>query len=203
MTNLRTLYLGRFQIFHNGHLNIVKHIDSQPDTGLIVIGIGSAQYGRNSKHPNLPLVMNPFNYSEREEMLRMSLEGELSRPYQIIGINDIHVCENWLNLVCAKTHCEILYTNTRRERNLFESAGIETRPVPIKDGYHAQFVREAIADHNDYAKLVPAGTQRWIKKNGIENLLAEFYAANPESVEEVHALQRKNGTTMYFSGMKI
>ena len=57
MEKLNALYLGRFQIFHKGHLEYAKFIDADPDVGEIVITVGSAQYSRLNKHPDLPWIL--------------------------------------------------------------------------------------------------------------------------------------------------
>ena len=35
---MRALYVGRFQPFHNGHLEVVRHILSRADELILVIG---------------------------------------------------------------------------------------------------------------------------------------------------------------------
>ena len=58
------LYIGRFQPFHNGHKLLVddafKHCDK------LIVGLGSA----NAR----PSPKNPFSLSEREEMIKTSLD---------------------------------------------------------------------------------------------------------------------------------
>lgn len=195
---MKALYLGRFQIFHNGHLNIIKHIESEEDIGELVIAIGSSQYSRDNKHPALPLIINPFTYEERETMLEMSLNGQVNKPFTIIGIRDTHVCDLWFNLVMHYAKPDVLYTNAAREIKLFESKGIQTRRIPIaKEAYHAQVVREMIMNGDDYEKYVPKGTDEFIKKYGIETMLKNFYKEHPDELESIHERDRKRGIITY------
>ena len=55
----RGLFLGRFQPFHLGHLDVIKQALKMVDE--LVIVIGSAQYSHTFE--------NPFTDSEREEMI--------------------------------------------------------------------------------------------------------------------------------------
>lgn len=60
------VYIGRFQPFHNGHLNVVKQALSIADRVLILVG--SSNSART--------VRNPFTYEERREMIASSLISE-------------------------------------------------------------------------------------------------------------------------------
>lgn len=54
------LYVGRFQIFHNGHLDAINQINNKE----VMMGIGSSQ----EKGITLK---NPFSYKQREDMLKI------------------------------------------------------------------------------------------------------------------------------------
>jgi nicotinamide-nucleotide adenylyltransferase len=60
----RGLYVGRFQPFHNGHLDAIKYALNSVDE--LVIVIGSAQYSHHSH--------NPFTAGERLTMVRRALD---------------------------------------------------------------------------------------------------------------------------------
>ena len=62
-----SMIVGRFQPFHNGHMDVVRKCASESEH--LIVGIGSAQY---SHHPE-----NPFTAGERYMMLEGALEEEL------------------------------------------------------------------------------------------------------------------------------
>jgi nicotinamide-nucleotide adenylyltransferase len=196
----RALYVGRFQVFHNGHLSYAKFIDQDPEVGEIYIAVGSAQYSRHKKNPHLPWILNPFTFEERKSMLEMSLEGELEKPITVVPVDDLHNCPRWFSLIDRLTEPDILYTNSTKEIKLFESNGIATRPVRAQGGYHAQVVREMIMHGDGYHKYVPKGTVKWIEEFGIEQILREFYGAHEDEIEVVHGMQRRDGIEPYDPG---
>ena len=63
---ISSLYIGRFQPFHFGHLSVVKKIIEKGE--FLIIGIGSAE-------DNF-LPENPFTASERWEMITLALDFE-------------------------------------------------------------------------------------------------------------------------------
>lgn len=191
------MYLGRFQMFHKGHLDIAKYIHDQPDTQNLIFLIGSAQYSRYNKHPFLPGVLNPFTSEERTDMIQRAVTHDLKRRYEIINVPDLHVCDRWYDLVMHKARPDVLYTNEPKEIDLFGSHGTHTRRIPVGEGYHAQVIREMIAYGDHYDHLIPKGTKVFIEEKGIEKILRDFYEGNMHDMAEVHAMQRKKGIRMY------
>ncbi len=199
----RVMYVGRFQIFHNGHLNIAKYIDSRPDTGEIVAIVGSSQYSRYKKNPEIPWILNPFTGEERKCMLEMSLEGVLTKPFRVVPIEDTHNCPKWFESIDGSVIPEIFYTNEPKEIKLFESYGIPTREIPKQEGgFHAQVIREMIANGDNYRNYIPTGTTRFIDRFGMEDILRDFYNQHPEEIEIVHQMQVRDGITPYDANMK-
>ncbi len=193
----KALYLGRFQVMHNGHLYIAKHIDQTEDIESIVFGIGSMQYNRNNKHPFLPKVLNPFTFEERKEMLEITLKEEIKKPYELIGIRDFHDCPKWAAHIADLTDAEIVYTTSPSEIKEFVKLGFGIRPTPVKDEFHAQIVREMIANDNGWRKYMPEGTRKWIEANNMDKVIADFYKVHSDEIEEVHKMQIERGEARY------
>ncbi|MBT7902348.1 adenylyltransferase/cytidyltransferase family protein [Candidatus Woesearchaeota archaeon] len=194
----RGLYLGRFQILHNGHLHVLKHIDQEPDIDEILINIGSSQYSRTNKSFEAPWIINPFSYEERKALVDRSLQGEITKPYKIIALQDQHYCPSWIASVFhANPEFHVFFSNTARERDLFEERGIESRGIPIKDKFHAQIIREMIAYGDDFSQYVPKGVVEVVRERDLSRILREFYAEHAEEIDEVHAMQRKLGIACY------
>lgn len=194
---MRGIYIGRFQIFHNGHLNVVKFMDKSEDITKIVIAVGSAQYSRFKEHPYLPSILYPFTFEERKEMLDFAFKDELSKPYEIIAVNDVHMCDIWAKQLIYLTNPGVIYTNTRKEIESFEKNNVLTRRFPVGGSYHAQVVREMIADKNNWQKYVPEGVKNFIENNNIETILGDFYAEHQKEINLVHNMQIRDSITPY------
>ena len=83
MTDVKySVYLGRFQPFHNGHLKCVKEALNNSDKLLIVIG--SAQESRTKR--------NPFSFLERKTMIKEILKNENIDPNRVVfmGLDDLN-----------------------------------------------------------------------------------------------------------------
>ncbi len=194
----KALYLGRFQIFHKGHLNIAKFIDSEPDISKIMIAVGSCQYSRFSKHPDKPMLLNPFTYEERKGMIDSALCDVMQKPYEIVGVKDLHVCELWYNNIMHYLSPDVLYTNEPREIKLFESNGTPTREIPPqKGGLHAQVIREMVWHDDNYEDYIPQGTVGFIKEKGIDKILTELYTSNHDELMKVKEYTRRDGRKTY------
>src|SRR3989339_1452970 len=85
---ISSLYIGRFQPFHFGHLSVVKKIIAKGE--FLIIGIGS------SEENFLP--ENPFTASERWQMITEALDAEkISREkYTIIPVRNINNYALWV-----------------------------------------------------------------------------------------------------------
>ncbi len=192
----RGLYLGRFQIFHNGHLSIIEHLDAEPDVDAFVIAVGSSQYDRNHPSPDVPEAVNPFTIEERTEMIRRSIEGRVKKRFDLVQLMDLHVCEQWKKYVLHEVgDFRYFYSNNRREIALFHEK--IARPVPIKDRYHAQLIREMIAAGDHFEKYVPSGTASVVRDYDLVRVLKEFYSSHQEELEEIHRLDRGRGILTY------
>lgn len=130
------LFIGRFQPFHQGHLDAIKQISEDE----IIIGIGSSQYSKTDD--------NPYSFEERQKMIEKTLlmlsettersEVETSRSsahrqrdpstplrsaqdIKIIAIPDIHNEDNWVEHVKNIVgEFDVVYTGNDWVKKLFE-----------------------------------------------------------------------------------
>ncbi len=72
-------YIGRFEMFHNGHLTVVKQ--ALAVSTRVVLLVGSA-----GKHPD---ARSPWTYAERESMIFAALKEELGADYHRVSIEPI------------------------------------------------------------------------------------------------------------------
>jgi len=162
----RGLYVGRFQPFHLGHLHAIKHVLSEVDE--IVIVIGSAQYSHR--------LDNPFTAGERVTMVREALDETKIFPskYWIIPIRDVHVHMMWVAEVRGYTpKFEYVYSNEPLTRRLFVEAGFPVKSIPYKKRrlYLATEIRERMLENKSWTELVPKSVAKYIKEiDGINRL---------------------------------
>lgn len=155
----RGLYVGRFQPFHLGHLHAIKHVLSEVDE--VVIVIGSAQY---SHRPD-----NPFTAGERVTMAHIALDeaGISPAKHWIIPIRDMHVHMMWVAEVKGYTpKFEVVYSNEPLTRRLFMEAGFPIKLIPFnkRHVYLATEIRERMLKNKSWTDLVPKSVAEYIKE---------------------------------------
>ena len=154
---MRALYVGRFQPFHNGHLEVVRHILSRADELILVIGSAQASHSAT----------NPFTAGERFEMIRAAMVDEgfdLSKIY-IVPVEDVKRNAIWVTHVksLVPTFSEV-YTNEPLANLLFEEAGFQVHKTPLfsRGDYSSTNVRAAIVAHGSWDHLVPPAVKQAI-----------------------------------------
>ncbi len=153
----RALYIGRFQIFHYGHLDVLQNIAASEDVDQILIALGSAQYDHEHKSPVAPWAVNPFTAAERIAMIEASLAGVLYKPWQIRQLPDFHDWEKWYDYITEKLpEFFCLYSSAPKERAFFTLKGKEVRPVLIRFKFNGGTIRRALAAGEDITNEVPA-----------------------------------------------
>jgi bifunctional NMN adenylyltransferase/nudix hydrolase len=84
-----SVYIGRFQIFHNGQLALLRRaLAAAP---LCVIVLGSAHQARTPK--------NPFTWEERAEMIRLALPPADQNRIRFLPVRDYYDQERWVSAV--------------------------------------------------------------------------------------------------------
>ena len=163
---MRALLIGRFQPFHNGHMDVVRYIISKYDA--VIIGIGSAQ--------NSHTVDNPFTAGERHLMISRSLEAENIHRYYLVPIEDLHRNSVWVAHVESITPpFDMVFANNPLTKRLFHERGYKVVIPPFYDRsmYSGKEVRRRIISGETWEPLVPEGVAQTIKEiDGIERLRA-------------------------------
>ncbi len=143
-------FIGRFQPFHNGHLNVIMNALNK--IKMLKIGIGSAQYKRTEE--------NPFSFDERKEMIVRSLNSLNVEPsnYEIFGVDDKHDMEKWADEVFKVLgDFDVFYSNSPWTRQIFLKRGI---PVSDEmkfnfDVYNGTYIRKKMKSGESIQDLVP------------------------------------------------
>ncbi len=161
---MRALIVGRFQPFHNGHLEIVKQILESGES--LIIGIGSAQYSHTMK--------DPFTAGERHLMISSSLEAEGVYNFYLVPIEDVNSNPLWVAHVEALTpKFDTIYTNNPLVTRLFYEAGYNAKSVPMvnRGRWSGTRIREKMVKGEDWTGDVPKEVVSIIKEiDGISRI---------------------------------
>jgi len=153
------LYVGRFQPFHLGHLEAIRHILKKVD--VVIIAVGSAQYSHTLE--------NPFTAGERMTMSRLALEEARisSSKYLLVPIPDINVHKLWVAHLTSLTPLfQIVFSNEPLTVTLFQEAGFKVEPIPFfsREIYSATEIRKRMLRNEDWPSLVPQSVALFIRQ---------------------------------------
>lgn len=172
----RALFLGRFQPFHNGHLQALRWILERESE--VVLAIGSAQYSHTFK--------NPFTVGERLEMIYAVLKAENLIDRVLVSVvpdtdNEYSV---WVKLVVSWSPCfDKVYTNDPLSRILFKEEGFPVEGIPFynREIFEGTRIRKIIAEGGDWEKYVHPRVADIIKRvKGDERLARLLNIASPQ-----------------------
>lgn len=161
---MRALIVGRFQPFHNGHMESVRHVLEEFED--VIIGIGSAQY---SHTPN-----NPFTGGERHLMISKAMfEGGVDNFF-LVPIQDINQYGLWVaHVQLIVPPFDAIFSNNPLTLRLFSERGYDARPLPMYDRekYSGSSIREMIVEDGDWESLVPPAVVDVLKQfDGVNRL---------------------------------
>jgi nicotinamide-nucleotide adenylyltransferase len=163
----RGMIHGRFQPFHNGHLEYLRGAAARSDE--VFVGITNPDPGRVKEEPSDPLrhlpESNPFTYAERLLMIEAVAQDE-AIPVHVIPF-PVNEPELWSEYVPDRvTQYLRLFSEwggTKLER--MRDAGYEV--VILDEGSEKQIsgadVRDALRGGGDWESLVPPGVARVIR----------------------------------------
>ena len=172
----RGVFVGRFQPFHKGHLEVIKKITKEVDE--LVIIVGSSQYSHKFE--------NPFTAGERITMIRNSLEetGIKLQRIWIIPVPDVHQHTLWVSQIVAYApKFDLVYSNEPLTTRLFTEAGFKVKPLPFikREIYLATEIRKRMLAGENWKELVPKSVAQFIEKIGGDTRLRELN--KPDTVD--------------------
>jgi len=150
-----SVFIGRFQPFHLGHLAMIN----QCNTDTLYIGIGSSQYHH--------LLQNPFTYDERKTMIKLALKNRLNIKYDIYAIPDIHDPPNWVDHVKRiLPPFTTVITNNDFTATLFKEQGYQIQcPGFVKrSNYAGKIIRKHMVNEKKWQHLVPNEVVIYLEK---------------------------------------
>lgn len=160
------LYVGRFQPFHLGHLEAVKHILDRVDN--LVIVVGSAQHSHTLE--------NPFTAGERITMIHRALKDAKISParFTVIPLPDAEFHKVWVSHLLSQTpRFDIVFTNEPLTFRLLKEEGLKVEHVPMfnRRFYTATEVRRRLLKNGKWEDLLPKSVAAYVKLiNGDERL---------------------------------
>ena len=162
----RGLVIGRYQPFHNGHLEIIREIMQDPECSELIIAIGSAQESYTFE--------NPFTAGERIIMIERALKKADLNNYFLIPIPDLNRYAVWVaHVESLVPPIDIVYTNNQLTKRLFSERGYVVKSPKLYDRekYSGTKIRQMIIDGEDWTTLVPAPVVNVIEKiDGVKRL---------------------------------
>lgn len=151
----RGLFLGRFQPFHIGHLDVAQRLARQHEE--IVVAIGSAQVSHTDK--------NPFTAGERVEMAHAALREARVQNALVMPLPDVGRNSVWVSHVRSFVPAfSTLYTNNPLMTRLFREAGVKVAPAPFhaRERYEGSQIRRLMREGGEWRALVPPAVARVI-----------------------------------------
>ncbi|PKK85489.1 MAG: nicotinamide-nucleotide adenylyltransferase [Thermoplasmata archaeon HGW-Thermoplasmata-1] len=145
---MKALLIGRFQPFHNGHLELVRKAASEYES--VIIAIGSANLSHTQE--------NPFTAGERYLMIQKALESVGIRNFSIVPVPDINRYAVWVShVVSLVPPFDVVLANNPLTKQLFSEAGYEVKGTPLYDreNCEATNIRKLMAEDRGWKSFVP------------------------------------------------
>ena len=162
---MRGFFIGRFQPYHLGHHEVIRHILEGVDE--LIIGIGSAQESHTLE--------NPFTAGERILMISRALEEMgVERKVYIIPLEDIYRNSLWVSHVVSMVPpFEKVFSNNPLVIRLFKEAGYEVERTKLYNRIELQGteIRKRMISGENWEELVPESVAEVIREiDGIRRI---------------------------------
>jgi len=148
---MKGIYAGRFQPFHLGHKDAIRHILSVIDEDLYVI-ICSKKIAPTDDR-------NPWHYEERVKMIKNSTNTE---RIHFMHVKDADNDKAWMEVINQNIpKGEIIsFSNNIKTETAFREHGFQTDSLPTKfSKINATLIRKHILRGEVWTHLVPDGTR--------------------------------------------
>lgn len=140
------ILIGRFQPFHNGHLNLLHHALSVAQTVIVVIGSTDAPR----------TIRNPWTFTERQEMISRNLKSPEVDRVIFVGVPDfIYDDTEWVSAVEGAVHSVI---NASFKNKTIATVGFKKDVTSDYLSYFPQWEEEHISTPIKYLGKVISST---------------------------------------------
>lgn len=148
------LFIGRFQPFHNAHLDDAKNI--LKECSHLIIAVGSSEKSHSKT--------NPFTYDERTKMVSSALKAEKLKNYIFFPVPDFGNDRKWVEYVVSQLPpFDAVYTgNDWTEKCFNKYSRIPVRRIRIIPGLSSTAIRKRMVNSEDWKGLVPEKVAEFI-----------------------------------------
>ena len=149
------LLIGRFQPFHQGHLDALHFALSKVDK--LWVGLGSS---------NKPLQKNnPFSAEERKKMILSSIDDSIRKKIEIYFIPYFEDHKKWvehIDIIVPKF--DVVFTNDDMTKHLYSKRDttVVTIPFTKRDVLSGTNIRDLILSDQPWEEFVPDGTRKFL-----------------------------------------
>lgn len=162
-----SLFIGRFQPFHNGHLSVLKGMVKVSDK--VLIGIGSSEKSGTAD--------DPFSSVERREMIQRALQEVNVIPmYDVafVDLPDMEEDEVWAKMCLELCENKItkVWTGNEWTKKCFENTGVEIQNIKEVPGISATEIRQKMMKGESWEDMVPGPVSDYIKDiDGVSRII--------------------------------
>ncbi|MFH1237418.1 MAG: adenylyltransferase/cytidyltransferase family protein [Candidatus Aenigmatarchaeota archaeon] len=149
------LFIGRFQPFHDGHLEAIRDAAGLSEKLTVVIA-----------GPAKPDAKNPFSFAERKRMIKLALASAKIKNYVVRELRDVNDDKRWSSALSRLGRFDIAYS-----RNPWTSRCMKAAGIPIaKHKFYARYkncgreIRGRIVRRKSWSALVPPAIYKYILK---------------------------------------
>ena len=154
---MRGLFVGRFQPFHRGHLELVRGVTASDPSRRLLVVIGSAERSYTWE--------NPFTAGERFEMVVRALDEASVSGVDVVPVPDIDRHALWVRYLEGQLPpFDRVYSHNALTLLLFQRAGYATESPPLVDRARLEGVRlrEKLSRGQDIGAWVPPAVARYL-----------------------------------------
>ena len=164
-----SLFVGRFQPLHNGHIFAIEYTLDRSE--FLYIGLGSSNKSHEEK--------NPFTAAERIAMIKATLDQKKIDPrtWMIIPIPDMTSHYLWTKMVrMLVPKFDALFSNDELTLRLFAEEGVTTIEVPLQEREKliATEIRKKILTGQPWEDFVPKPVSKLVKEIGGEERIRKI-----------------------------
>ena len=154
---VRGLFIGRFQPFHNAHLEDIRYALRHCDD--LIIGVGSSNKDHTAE--------NPFNIEERIRMIEHVLDAEDIIPKcTIFPVPDITEHSEWVrHVISLVPKFDVIFTGNAFTEKLFTEAKIKVHTLKLIKEISSTRVRELIREEGNWQSMVPGPVVAYLEDN--------------------------------------
>jgi len=151
MKKSHALFIGRFQPFHNGHLDALENI--LKENKKLTIVIGSSQEKNTEK--------NPWSGEERKNILEKLFKNKIQIDIKLLP--DKHDDDLWIKSLQEKIiYFDIIYSGNDWVINICKKYNIQSKKIKYNLQISATEIRKRLKDKKDISNLVPEIINEWI-----------------------------------------